>query len=192
MIRWACCGLVVLLAGTVVGVRAESCALVRIRPAPIKPNPFGGAPVPALKLQPVPGLPGTPIPPPARPNERPLRPVFTLPGPPKLDRHGDPLPAGAVARYGTVRLRHGVGLQGLGFTPDGKLLCTLSASEDSVKMWDPVSGKEVARLNGAAQLVTLAKNGSVFVVDETRVRVWLPATNTVRELPEKTVPEGAA
>ena len=187
MIRWACCGLVLLLAGAVVGVRAESCALIRRKaPPPMKPNPFGGAPVPlpALKLQPVPGLPA--LPPQAGPNARPIRPVFTLPGPPKLDRHGDPLPSGAVVRFGTVRLRHGA-IEGVAFAPDGKLLCTVSGSEDNIKMWDTVSGKEVARLPVAPRLVKLTKDGSVFVATDDRIRVWLPATNTVRELPEITI-----
>ena len=115
--------------------------------------------------------------------------MFTLPGAPKLDRHGDPLPAGAFARFGTVRLRHGADVQAMAFTQDAKLLCTVSGSEDSVRLWDTTTGKEVARLNTAAQLVGLAKDGSVVLVDDARVRVWLPLTNTTRELPEKTLPE---
>lgn len=191
MIRWACCGLVLLLAGAVVGVRAESCALVVRQVAPVKPNPLGGAPIALQRFVPVPG--GLDVPPhPGGGNPRPIRPVFTLPGAPKLDRHGDPLPPGAIVRYGTVRLRHGADIQGIGFTPDGKFLCTVSGSDDSVKLWDPVSGKEAARLDGPVNLVNLAKNGSVFVVDDTCVRVWLPATNTVRQLPETTIPEGAS
>jgi WD40 repeat protein len=118
------------------------------------------------------------------------RPVYTQPGPPKPDRHGDPLPAGAVARYGTTRLRHGVDISGIGFTPDGKRLCTVSGSADSVKLWDPVSGKEVGRLDAQPQFVTLARDGSVWVVEDARVRVWLPAANTTRTLPDKTIPEG--
>jgi len=120
-----------------------------------------------------------------------MRPAFTLPGAPKLDRHGDPLPAGAVARFGTLRLRHGASVLAMAFTYDAKLLCTISATDDSVRMWDVVTGKEVSRLNTPVQLIGLARDGSALIVDGARVKVWLPATNTVRELPEKTLPEGS-
>jgi WD40 repeat protein len=198
MIRWASCGLVVLLGGAVVGVRAEHCALPLDRPLPpaaVLPNPFGGAPIAFQPKPPPPGPPGVgpdQPPGPAPGGPRPIRPVFTLPGPPKLDRHGDPLPAGAVVRYGTVRLRHGADVQAMGFTHDGKLLCTVSSTDDSVKLWDPATGKEVARLHTPVQLAGLCKDGSVVIVDDVRVRVWLPATSTTRDLPEKTLPEGAA
>ncbi|MBN9122926.1 MAG: WD40 repeat domain-containing protein, partial [Planctomycetes bacterium] len=200
MIRGASCGLLVLLAGAAgFGQTADVIREVTgfVQPMNLRPNALGGGPVavPLAARQPRPPAPPPapvdPLPTPNGPTPRPIRPVFTLPGAPKLDRHGDPLPSGAVARYGTVRLRHGTDIQGLGFTPDGNSLCTVSGSDDSVKMWDPVGGKEVARLHTAAQLVSLAKNGSVFIIDDTRVRVWLPAGNTVRDLPETTIPEGA-
>ncbi len=204
MIRWACCGLVVLLAAAVASAQTAD---VISGPGEIavstkwRPNPFGGAPVQVampnaapqfVQFRAVPGAPPTDGPVPPGVNPRPIRPVYTLPGAPKLDRHGDPLPAGAVARFGTVRLRHGADVQAMAFTQDAKLLCTVSGSEDSVRLWDTTTGKEVARLNTTAQLVGLAKDGSVVLVDDARVRVWLPLTNTVRELPEKTLPEGAS
>ncbi len=202
MIRWASCGLIVLLSGAPApGQSAEAIQEISALLDSIKyrPNPLGGAPIPinlravALAAQQkgvAPGAPDQPLPPPGPPAPRPIRPVFTLPGAPQLDRHGDPLPAGAVARYGTVRLRHGTDIHAMGFTPDGKLLCTVSGSEDTIKMWDPATGKEVARLNSAAGLVGLAKNGSVVLIEDTRVRIWTPAANTVRDLPEKTLPDG--
>jgi WD40 repeat protein len=57
----------------------------------------------------------------------------------RTDRHGDPLPPGAVARLGTLRYR----LQGepslRGFTPDGKALLCL-AEDGSLRLLDVHSG----------------------------------------------------
>jgi RNA polymerase sigma factor (sigma-70 family) len=68
---------------------------------------------------------------------------------PALDRHGDPLPPGAVARMGTVRLRTGNTVYAVAWTPDGKLLATAGEGR-LIQIWDPTSGKEVARLPAPA------------------------------------------
>src|SRR5208282_5857246 len=66
---------------------------------------------------------------------------------PKLDRHGDPLPAGAVARLGSPGLRHDGVVNGLAATSDGKL--AVSAGEDAVlRVWDLTKGKETGKLAG--------------------------------------------
>jgi RNA polymerase sigma factor (sigma-70 family) len=59
-----------------------------------------------------------------------------------VDQHGDPLPAGALARLGTVRFRHGHGITGAALSADGK---TIFASDyHSVHVWDAVTGKSKA------------------------------------------------
>lgn len=166
MIRFAGCGLVLVMA-------AVSGPPAVAQPRPVPPG-AGDGPVP---------VPGGP---------RPIRPVLTHSGAPKLDRHGDPLPAGAVARYGTVRLRHGADLRSLTFSFDGKLLLTASESHDSVKLWDTVTGKQVASLDTTAHLVALAHAGFVVLIDDGKCKVWLPNTGAVRALPDKTLPEGAS
>jgi RNA polymerase sigma factor (sigma-70 family) len=62
---------------------------------------------------------------------------------PTVDLHGDPLPAGAQARLGTVRFRHGYGITGAALSADGK---TIFASDyHSVRVWDAVTGKSKAQ-----------------------------------------------
>ena len=69
-------------------------------------------------------------------------------GPPpheRLDVFGDPLPAQALARFGTIRFRHpsiNGYIEHAVFSRDGKLLATL-ASRQPVKLWDVRTGKEV-------------------------------------------------
>src|SRR5947209_8027512 len=81
-----------------------------------------------------------------------IQPVFSEPPlessadnrPAGVDRYGDPLPAGAIARLGTVRLRHCQPIAALAFAPDGKTLATL-AENNAVRLWDAVTGKEIRR-----------------------------------------------
>src|SRR5262249_48990348 len=110
--------------------------------------------------------------------------------PAKLDRHGDPMPPGAIARFGTIRLRHGVEPVALAFAPDGKLLASISANDEGMRLWDTVSGKEVARLDTPVTFAALARDGRVLIADGDRCKVWIPSLNSVRDLPEGTIPEG--
>ncbi len=70
-------------------------------------------------------------------------PKVTAPG---LDRFGDDLPAGVVARVGTVRLRHGNTVDKLVFAPDGKSLIT-AASDGFVHRWETSTGKVLFRID---------------------------------------------
>jgi WD40 repeat protein len=58
---------------------------------------------------------------------------------PLTDAHGDPLPPGAVARIGTVRLRHGNTVSSVAFSPDGKRL--VSTDWQTVAVWDVRTGR---------------------------------------------------
>jgi RNA polymerase sigma factor (sigma-70 family) len=61
----------------------------------------------------------------------------------RADVYGDPLPPHALARLGTVRMRH-PGVHFVGCLPDGKRLIT-SSGDGGPRLWDIASGKEIRR-----------------------------------------------
>ena len=63
---------------------------------------------------------------------------------PKKDLYGDPLPPGAVARIGTVRMRHPSDLSQVALSPDGKLLVT--KAERSLRLWNGETGKLIKEI----------------------------------------------
>src|SRR5688572_8087630 len=59
----------------------------------------------------------------------------------------DPLPPGAVARFGTTRFRGG---PNLAFSPDGSLLASADA-DGQVVVWNARTGQAVRRFQGKPQ-----------------------------------------
>ncbi len=102
---------------------------------------------------------------------------------PRVDRHGDPLPPGALARLGTVRFRHGSTVTGLAYTPDGKTI--VSGSYDkTVRVWDAAPGQELLRLpamSGSIYDLSLSADGkTIAAVDGTLCIGDLKATRISR------------
>ncbi|HEY7329331.1 MAG TPA: sigma-70 family RNA polymerase sigma factor [Gemmataceae bacterium] len=62
----------------------------------------------------------------------------------RRDRHGDPLPEGAIARLGTVRWRHGLYVHNLAYSADGKKIAAVGLGR-AITLWDADTGKEVCR-----------------------------------------------
>jgi RNA polymerase sigma factor (sigma-70 family) len=64
------------------------------------------------------------------------------------DGFGDPLPAGALARLGTIRFRQGA--NHIAFLADGKSFVAAAGIgvRDSIGVWDLANGKELRRLEG--------------------------------------------
>jgi RNA polymerase sigma factor (sigma-70 family) len=63
----------------------------------------------------------------------------------RLDRDGDPLPAGAVLRLGSLRLRQATGSHSVAFSPDGKTIVS-AAHDRAIRFWDPATGKQVRQI----------------------------------------------
>jgi WD40 repeat protein len=84
---------------------------------------------------------------------------------PRRDLHGDVLPEGAVARLGTVRMRHGHIICGVVFAGDGKSI--IAADYDNgVHVWDAATGAEVGHYleDGRCQCLDLSPDGRTLAV----------------------------
>src|SRR5439155_19519556 len=60
---------------------------------------------------------------------------------PRTDLYGDPLPEGAVARLGSIQLRH-PGLSDFAFLDGGKTVLTVG-TDRVLRFWDVATGKQV-------------------------------------------------
>jgi RNA polymerase sigma factor (sigma-70 family) len=62
-----------------------------------------------------------------------------------VDQLGDPLPADALARLGTIRFRHGSVVTALTFAPDGRSLAS-AGHDGTIHIWATTTGKELLRV----------------------------------------------
>jgi WD40 repeat protein len=65
------------------------------------------------------------------------------------DLYGDPLPAGAVLRLGTIRLRHANNVLCVAFSPNGQTLATVAALDPRIQLWDVQTGRLMRTLLGS-------------------------------------------
>jgi WD40 repeat protein len=98
---------------------------------------------------------------------------------PLTDLYGDPLPDGAVARFGTTRWKHPAGLHGIAFSPDGKTIA--SVGDHIPRLWDAATGKELRRFAGhesAVDCVFFFSDGKTLVTGgaDGTIRFWDVAT----------------
>src|SRR5262249_41765499 len=69
----------------------------------------------------------------------------------KRDRFGDPLPAHAIARLGTIRLKHGAGTWSVVFSPDGQRIASASNSFNPlIRIWDASTGEATGAIDVGA------------------------------------------
>ncbi len=64
----------------------------------------------------------------------------------RVDGDGNPLPAGALLRLGSLRLRQRTTLRSVAFTPDGTFLVS-GGWDRIISFWDPATGKEVRHID---------------------------------------------
>ena len=95
---------------------------------------------------------------------------------PRTDDHGDPLPPGAIARLGTLRLRHG-GAVCVVFSPDGK---TAISGGDGLRAWDVATGKDLGWFPTAASATAArftADGKAILTTDNYgTIRLWQAGT----------------
>src|SRR5262249_12441942 len=104
--------------------------------------------------------------------------------PARVDLYGDPLPEGAIARMGTMSLRHvSSGGHASSFSPDGKLLAT-GGGTGTVKVWETATGRflwQTPHNELCYHYPAFTPNGRWLVVsDGQSIRLLEPATG--REL----------
>src|SRR5436309_3179713 len=88
---------------------------------------------------------------------------------PRTDLYGDPLPDGAIARLGSVRLRH-ARLSDFVFLPGGKTILSCG-SDRMLRFWDMATGRQVraVKLQGAAgpgRAVTLSPDAKMLAAHD--------------------------
>jgi WD40 repeat protein len=64
-----------------------------------------------------------------------------------VDRYGDPLPAGAVARLGTMRFRHVGDVISVVYSPDGQVIASGQRNQGPIVLWEAATGKELRRID---------------------------------------------
>jgi WD40 repeat protein len=98
-------------------------------------------------------------PPPSPPNARAMK--EEADNPEGRDCYGDPLPEDAIARFGTLRLRHDYPLESVALSPDGSLVASVDMS-GAVRIWHADSGSEVARFADkiSARAIAFSADGS--------------------------------
>jgi len=104
----------------------------------------------------------------------------------RLDRYGDPLPSGAVARLGTQRWSTGELLLAAALSPDGTVIA--ASGNRSVWLLDAKTGKQVRRLEqdtfGRSMLAFSPDGKKLVVGDGRRMVIWDAVTgNKDKELP---------
>ncbi len=100
----------------------------------------------------------------------------------RTDRYGDPLPPGALARMGTVRLRHRGEVWSVVFSADGKTVIAGGPlhgpprDDGAIRFWDARTGKLVRRLDGqpyGSGRLALSPDGKLLASESGATLIWI-------------------
>ncbi len=97
---------------------------------------------------------------------------------PGVDVSGDSLPANALLRLGTARLRHGSRILCLAYAPTSRMLAA-GGGDDPVRLWDADSGKEIRTLPEPwVYALAFSPRGSIIATAGAfkTIRLWETAT----------------
>jgi len=109
-----------------------------------------------------------------------------------VDLYGDPLPAGAIARMGTLRDEVGTVTSRIIYSPDGKFLTsTTSCETNPLRLWDPATGRVIRELKqldrgGRAGPMAFSPDGKLIAAGDYAGTIRIGRTDTgqkIRELP---------
>ncbi|OWK36054.1 sigma-70 family RNA polymerase sigma factor [Fimbriiglobus ruber] len=78
--------------------------------------------------------------------------------PAHVDAFGDPLPAEALARLGTIRFRHRLHAYAIAFSPDGRHVASAGMGT-TVHIWETATGKEHLRFDADARIPGIQELG---------------------------------
>ena len=83
-----------------------------------------------------------------------------------VDRYGDPLPGGAIARLGSIRFTHAASIDQFAFAADGKTIVFVGR-DGVVGRWDANTGQELKRFSISPQTyprgLLLSADGTLLV-----------------------------
>ena len=97
-----------------------------------------------------------------------------------LDWQGDPMPAGAVVRLGSARLRHGGIVNAVAYSPDGKAIAS-GGGDNLIRLWTcaPARNSPAHRSHGlAVRGLAFSPDGQTLAsgANDSTVRLWDVAT----------------
>jgi WD40 repeat protein len=93
-----------------------------------------------------------------------------------VDVHGDALPPGAVARFGTLRWRHNITVNEIALHPDGSLIASVR-NGGGIQLWDAKTGRESERFRGKpirGEQLAFSPDGKTLLTGdrEGRIQRW--------------------